>query len=189
MKIKSIVLGIGLLVFALPLPSFASTILWTLSNVTFDDGGTAFGTFETDLTGSVTAFNITTAFGTLAGATYNATTSSVYDNELSVNSFVLATNNPFAWPYINFAFSVPLTSYGTNFLVVDVNLPAEQVSFECSDSLCELGSRFMTGGSAFSTPVGGIPEPSTWAMMILGFFGVGFMAYRRKNQGAALRLA
>jgi len=26
-----------------------------------------------------------------------------------------------------------------------------------------------------------VPEPSTWAMMILGFFGVGFVAYRRKN--------
>jgi len=26
-----------------------------------------------------------------------------------------------------------------------------------------------------------VPEPSTWAMMILGFMGVGFMAYRRKN--------
>lgn len=36
--------------------------------------------------------------------------------------------------------------------------------------------------------VTGIPEPSTWAMMILGFFGVGFMAYRRKSQ-ASLRLA
>jgi PEP-CTERM motif len=32
-----------------------------------------------------------------------------------------------------------------------------------------------------------VPEPSTWAMMILGFCGVGFMAYRRKN--SALRLA
>jgi len=29
-----------------------------------------------------------------------------------------------------------------------------------------------------------VPEPSTWAMMILGFGGVGFMAYRRKRQGA-----
>jgi hypothetical protein len=27
-----------------------------------------------------------------------------------------------------------------------------------------------------------VPESSTWAMMILGFAGVGFMAYRRKNQ-------
>jgi Protein of unknown function (DUF642)/PEP-CTERM motif len=34
-----------------------------------------------------------------------------------------------------------------------------------------------------------VPEPSTWAMMILGFCGVGFMAYRRKQNGAALRLA
>ena len=27
-----------------------------------------------------------------------------------------------------------------------------------------------------------VPEPSTWAMMIMGFFGVGFMAYRRNNR-------
>jgi PEP-CTERM motif len=26
-----------------------------------------------------------------------------------------------------------------------------------------------------------VPEPSTWAMMILGFCGLGFMAHRRKN--------
>jgi len=32
-----------------------------------------------------------------------------------------------------------------------------------------------------------VPEPSTWAMMMLGFLGVGFMAYRRKN--GALRFA
>jgi hypothetical protein len=25
------------------------------------------------------------------------------------------------------------------------------------------------------------PEASTWAMMILGFIGIGFMAYRRRN--------
>jgi len=35
--------------------------------------------------------------------------------------------------------------------------------------------------------IGVVPEPSTWAMMILGFFGIGFMAYRRRNTGAALR--
>jgi hypothetical protein len=27
-----------------------------------------------------------------------------------------------------------------------------------------------------------VPEPSTWAMMILGFCGLGFMAYRRKSK-------
>ena len=30
----------------------------------------------------------------------------------------------------------------------------------------------------------GVPEPSTWAMMILGFAGIGFMAYRRRNKSA-----
>jgi PEP-CTERM motif len=35
--------------------------------------------------------------------------------------------------------------------------------------------------------VGAVPEPSTWAMMILGFMGVGFVAYRRKpNRSAPL---
>jgi hypothetical protein len=31
-----------------------------------------------------------------------------------------------------------------------------------------------------------VPEPSTWAMMILGFAGVGFMAYRRKSKVALM---
>ena len=44
-----------------------------------------------------------------------------------------------------------------------------------------------TNVSGLFTVTSAFPEPSTWAMMILGFFGVGFMAYRRKGQGA-LRL-
>ena len=33
-----------------------------------------------------------------------------------------------------------------------------------------------------------VPEASTWAMMLLGFAGIGFLAYRRKKQGH-IRLA
>lgn len=36
----------------------------------------------------------------------------------------------------------------------------------------------------FNTPearISSIPEPSTWAMMILGFCGLGFIAYRRRS--------
>ena len=44
-----------------------------------------------------------------------------------------------------------------------------------------------TQGQATGTPGGSgaapaVPESSTWAMMILGFAGVGFMAYRRKSK-------
>jgi hypothetical protein len=33
--------------------------------------------------------------------------------------------------------------------------------------------------------VSSVPEPSTWAMMILGFSGLGCMAYRRRNRAFA----
>jgi len=63
---------------------------------------------------------------------------------------------------------------------------AESVNF--SGTANEIVYDDITLGS--STPItGGVPEPSTWAMMILGFCGLGFMTYRRKQNGPALRLA
>jgi hypothetical protein len=34
-----------------------------------------------------------------------------------------------------------------------------------------------------------VPEPATWAMMIFGFLGIGFLAYRRRATPASFRLA
>jgi hypothetical protein len=34
-----------------------------------------------------------------------------------------------------------------------------------------------------------VPEPSTWAMMLLGFAGLGFLAHRRKRNGSGLLAA
>jgi hypothetical protein len=40
------------------------------------------------------------------------------------------------------------------------------------------------------TPFGAVPEPTTWAMMIIGFLGIGGMALRRRRQGEhAFRVA
>jgi hypothetical protein len=42
-----------------------------------------------------------------------------------------------------------------------------------------------TGDGIFTgtmTAITAVPEPSTWVMMILGFAGVGFLAYRRRRQ-------
>ena len=42
-------------------------------------------------------------------------------------------------------------------------------------------------GTAYGTfVVAGVPEPSTWAMLLLGFAGLGFMAYRRKSKPALM---
>ena len=58
------------------------------------------------------------------------------------------------------------------------------------------GTEVFTVGATFANAQGGndviqavqlttaIPEASTWAMMILGFLGIGFMAYRQKGQGS-----
>ncbi len=44
------------------------------------------------------------------------------------------------------------------------------------------------GPALDSVSMTAVPEASTWAMMIVGFFGVGFLAFRKKSN-AALRIA
>jgi hypothetical protein len=44
------------------------------------------------------------------------------------------------------------------------------------------------GPALDNVSVTAVPEPATWAMMILGFFGLGFVARRRKSK-LTLRLA
>jgi PEP-CTERM motif len=52
-------------------------------------------------------------------------------------------------------------------------------SSTCGGEVCG----FPLSGTVLDAAVtSAVPEPSTWAMMILGFMGVGFMAYRRKSK-------
>jgi hypothetical protein len=51
-----------------------------------------------------------------------------------------------------------------------------------------LDDRLYLGPNFQFTVTDAVPEPSTWAMMILGFLGVGFMAYRRKSLAGISRL-
>ena len=58
------------------------------------------------------------------------------------------------------------------------------------DPNSKLGTYGSAGDSLTITDItAAVPEPSTWAMMILDFCGIGFMAYRRKQNGAALTVA
>ena len=79
---------------------------------------------------------------------------------------------------------------------IDINFgPGETV--KSSDGSFELTVHDLTLSSLNSSGeitgtitdyVAAVPEPSTWAMMILGFFGIGFLGYRRSHR-QALRLA
>jgi hypothetical protein len=65
-------------------PVRASPILWTLTDVTFDDGGTASGSFVfEDVTGAYSDLSITsTAGSSFAGATYAAPNPIFHPNRL-----------------------------------------------------------------------------------------------------------
>ncbi len=69
-------LAVPALLVLLCVPSVASAdgITWSLSGVTFDDGGTASGSFVYDaVTNTVSAVNIVTTAGTtFGGTTYTA---------------------------------------------------------------------------------------------------------------------
>jgi len=63
---------------------------------------------------------------------------------------------------------------------------------DCDSGTCVVGGKitdFEHFRLEISPQVAAVPEASTWAMMILGFAGIGFMAYRRKGQGKAFRMA
>jgi hypothetical protein len=55
----------------------------------------------------------------------------------------------------------------------------------CGDPQCTTWTdnviRNVGVGGNFTLVTAPVPEPSTWAMMIIGFCGLGFMAYRRRN--------
>jgi PEP-CTERM motif len=70
-----------------------------------------------------------------------------------------------------------------------------QVSFDHADFSTPFGNgtvklvgdiQFSATGGPIDITVAPVPEPSTWAMMILGFAGVGFMAYRRKAKAGLM---
>jgi PEP-CTERM motif len=58
---------------------------------------------------------------------------------------------------------------------------------ESTDPNADLYSIRLSDGVAngVAPPPGGVPEPSTWAMLILGFAGIGLAGYRRARELAA----
>jgi PEP-CTERM motif len=70
-----------------------------------------------------------------------------------------------------------LSGDGNLFLDADANNPRTNARFSAFQYE-QFNSGLVTG---FNEQVAAVPEPSTWAMMILGFFGVGFLAYRRRD--------
>lgn len=185
MKLLKLFAGAALAasISASALPANAETLLWTLANVTFGDGGTVFGTFSTDSsTGDMTTYDITTTGGgKLPGAEYDSANSWINSLHLTPYSYLISTlTGP---SYIELAFANPLTLEANDPLLVSVGHPKD-ASYECNNCT---PIRYITGGMAVFSGVASlaVPEPAAWMMMLVGFGGVGAAIRSRRRFAAA----
>jgi hypothetical protein len=66
-----------------------------------------------------------------------------------------------------------------------ITLQARQVVFAFTYDLAKARLTPTPGIAALDFASPAVPEPSPWAMMILGFAGLGLAGYRRSRKGAA----
>jgi hypothetical protein len=201
LSVKLVLLA-GLLIPAVS-QSSAATITYTLTNDVLDNAGwgsgALTGTITTDGTiGTLSSNNIINWAINIAYGSYSNTitpaSSAVGVYLPTIGLSATATDLLFQFSpqgYNDFAFSrVPENyslygdyvdwngySYGNGQFASDLFASADGVSYGQTDG---------PQGLQTIAEVAAVPEPSTWAMMILGFAGVGFMAYRRKPKPALM---
>jgi hypothetical protein len=161
----------------------------------------------TDITNSVQTNTNDTLLGSL---TWVNRASNGGDQDFTVNyTFALSFTSPSNQSdtqVFNLHITQPTNPPGDNVFNISNALlqnlgPFTLAGVTISDLKFSLSGAGSYDGSTWRNPEGGtsvlnitadftaaVPEASTWAMMILGFAGVGFLAYRRKGQHA-VRLA
>jgi hypothetical protein len=157
--------------------SQAAIVDWTLSNGTFDDGGTFFGTFTVDtVADTITDWNVTTqglggtsyapggGFGAFNDA-FDSGSGPSFLQGISIFGVDFALTN------------IPLGGPGTV-----AHLTGSETAF-IGESV--LGSRIVTDGQAVGVLAGGVPEPATWSMIILGAGLAGASLRRGRRAGVA----
>ena len=101
--------------------------------------------------------------------TYNrleiTSTTGAYDFTVDSLGFAVTDGNQSFSQYVQFT-----TSPGKSILSAKFDNSPAQDAFETAN---------FSVGPVSAVLQAAVPEPSTWAMMILGFMGIGFVAYRR----------
>lgn len=157
-------------------PTANADIIWTFRDVTFDDGTKLTGTFTVAVNGAVSAWDVSSVDGALTGYQYTPVINA--GGTFPISNYVVF-NRPGYNGYLDIVFLGPLTVPGFNPIVTN------GASYECGGYASQLGActslsiRHVSGGVASS-----VPEPSTWAMLIAGFAGIGVLAWRCSSRVA-----
>jgi hypothetical protein len=104
-------------------------------------------------------------------------------NSISFNFNGPGTTGTDVSPLIANGAQTTLTSAG--YILFTDLAPFTTVTISSSTPAFEIAD-LQTNGTSSTPPV---PEASTWMMMILGFFSLGFVAYRRKGRAMQFRIA
>ena len=161
---------------ALGLPAAANaSVIWNVTG-TFSDGTSLSGSFTTNVYGYVQTWDLfTQANGAFAGLEYNPSTS------YSASGFNFVDFQPGYHGDLHLDFADSLTIPGPHNFIIDAT------SYECQNSYScfvpEFGpTRYLTGGVAdFASTV---PEPATWALLILGFGLTGASLRHGRRRGS-----
>lgn len=156
-----------LVLFGVPSIASADGITWTLSGLTFDDGGTASGSFNYDaVTNTYSAINVTTTTGTtLTGATYTSLSDLASSSDTGL-LFGASSVDLTGISLLMLLFDAPLTNSGG---IVQVALlpPNDGIEAICTSSDCStFSSRSVTGGEVIGTVV--TPEPPAISLLSIG---------------------
>jgi PEP-CTERM motif len=168
-----------ILVVTFGVPSIASAdgITWTLSGVTFDDGGTASGSFVFDaLTNTYSAIDIiTTAGSQFGGATYTGIDPGFPSTS---GQLILVTNallSDFTGTGVLELDFGPLTNLGGTFPVVGTG------EGTCDNAGCSSGTELRTLTAGEVTGVVATPEPSTLLLLVMGLAGLAGAAAAKRT--------
>jgi hypothetical protein len=177
----------------------ASDVTFNWSYTGLDSSVSGSGTFTAETTATPGVYTLIGVSGTANGYTVNtldtfASPDQVLYYDPSAPPHYDPSNAFYFVDYNGIAFTGPDNKAFT--IAEDAFNSSPYPAYRCDGAYCLVGPG-TPGDVAGATPlvqltdfslvrVGAVPEPSTWAMMILGFAGIGFLTYRRKSKPALL---
>jgi hypothetical protein len=168
------VLAAGVLAFSALACSASSSqadVKYTIENAVFDDSSSLTGYFTLNQYGFLESWDLTTVAGTVSGYEYTPSSTDL-SGGCAGTCFIFGQNVTAYLGALQLTFENPFPTSGTDPLVVGEGGPSwENYSYTLGGSPI----RYLVSGDV----VASVPEPSTWAMMLVGFAGLGFAGYRR----------